>query len=242
MALILIFFVLVLIEQVHLFAAKMLLCWRLFPLDHNRGFMKSIIAGLALSALGCSAFTTLAATPDISWNYVSAGYAKATIKNIGFNDVDLDGYQIKGSYLLSDTLYLHTSYNDVSGDLNLMDDILGLKLESSELVVGLGLRQTVTDNIDSFLEAGYIRSQTNVVGFEKNTVNGFQASAGFRYRIVHNLELAAALRYSDGSGSQSSSYGDISARYRVTPMIDLYMDYQFDSDTSLLGTGVALNF
>ena len=69
----------------------MLLCLRLFPLDHNRGFMKSIIAGLALTALGCSAFTAQANTAnmgwkkaaksDINWNYVSAGYAKATIKN-----------------------------------------------------------------------------------------------------------------------------------------------------------------
>lgn len=110
--------------------------------------MKSIIAGLALTALGCSAFTAQANTPntgwkqatksDINWNYVSAGYAKATIKNIGNDDVDLDGYQLKARYLLSDNLYLHASYYDVSGDL-VLDDIMELELEASELVVGLGV-------------------------------------------------------------------------------------------------------
>ncbi|KUM51615.1 DUF481 domain-containing protein [Rheinheimera sp. EpRS3] len=213
--------------------------------------MKSIIAGLALTALGCSAFTAQANTPnmgwkkaaksDINWNYVSAGYAKATVKNIGNDDVDLDGYQLNARYLLSDTIYLHASYNDLSGDVGI-DDILGLELEASELVLGLGVRQAVTDNIDSFFEVGYVRSETEVVGFEKSTSNGFQASGGFRYLIVQNLELAAALRYNDGSDTDSSTFGDISARYSVTPMIDLYISYQFDSDASLLGTGVALNF
>lgn len=214
--------------------------------------MKSLIAGLVLTALGCSAFTVQAntsdirwnpaATPDISWDYVSAGFARMTLKNSGSDNIELDGYQLNGSYLLSDTLYLHGSYNDVSGDLDLMGDIMGLELEASELQLGLGLRQTVTNNIDSFFEAGYIRSEARVVGFEKDTLNGFQAAAGFRYRVIHNLELSAALRYSDGSDSESSTVGDVAARYRVTPMIDLYISYQFESDMSLLGTGVALNF
>jgi opacity protein-like surface antigen len=213
--------------------------------------MKSIIAGLALTALGCSAFTAQANTAnmgwkkaaksDINWNYVGAGYAKATIKNIGPDDIDLDGYQLNARYLLSDNLYLHASYYDVSGDVG-VDDIMGLELEASELVVGLGLRQAVTKNIDSFIEAGYARSEMAVVGFEKQTFNGFQASAGFRYLVIQNLELSAALRYNDGSDTDSSTFGDISARYRVTPMIDLYINYQFDSNASLLGTGVALNF
>jgi hypothetical protein len=213
--------------------------------------MKSFIAGLALTALGCSAFTAQANTPkmgwnkaaksDINWNYVSAGYAKATLKNIGNDDVDLDGYQLNARYLLSDTIYLHASYNDLSGDVGI-NGFAGFDIEASELVLGLGVRHAVTDNIDSFFEAGYVRSETEVVGFNKSTFNGFQASAGFRYLIIQNLELSAALRYNDGSDSDSSTFGDIAARYRVTPMIDLYINYQFDSNASLLGTGVALNF
>jgi predicted porin len=204
--------------------------------------MKSLITGLALTALGCCAFTAQAATlntqwsraaaPDISWDYVSAGLARMTLKNTGSDNIELDGYQLNGSYLLSDTLYLHASYNDVSGDL---------ELEASELTVGLGIRQRVADNIDSFFEAAYVRSESSVVGFEKDTLNGFQAGAGFRYRVIPKLELAAALNYHDG-GDDSATVGDVSARFRVTPMLDLYVNYQFDSDASLLGAGVALNF
>ncbi|MDX5407147.1 MAG: TonB-dependent receptor [Chromatiaceae bacterium] len=204
--------------------------------------MKSIILGLAFSAIGCAAFTTEAATSDISWNYVGAGYAKANIKNIAGNDIDLNGYQLNGSYLLSDNVYLHASYYDVSGDLPLLDDIMGLEFEASEWQFGLGYRHAVYDNIDSFFQAGYVRSELGVVGFENDTLNGFQAVAGFRYKVLPELELSAALRYNDSSDSDSSTYGDIGARYSVTTMFDLYLNYQFDSDVSLLGAGVAVKF
>lgn len=214
--------------------------------------MKSIITGLALVALGSTAFTVQANTfgsrwnqstnKNISWTYVSAGYAKATLDDIAGNDVDMNGYQLKASYLLSDNWYLHASYYDVSGDLPLLDDIMGLEFEASEWQAGLGLRQSVSDNIDSFFEAAYVRSEVGVVGFENDAVNGFVAGAGFRYLIIPELELGAALRYGDGSDTDSNTYGDITLRYRFTPMFDLYVNYQFDSDASLLGTGVSVHF
>ena len=68
------------------------------------------------------------------------------------------------------------------------------------------------------------------------------AGAGFRYLIIPELELGAALRYGDRSDTESSTYGDITLRYRFTPMFDLYVNYQFDSDASLLGTGVSIHF
>ena len=214
--------------------------------------MKSIITGLALVALGSTAFTVQAntfgsnwnrsANKDISWTYVSAGYAKATLDDIAGNDVDMNGYQLKASYLLSDNWYLHASYYDVSGDLPLLDDIMGREFEASEWQAGLGLRQSVSDNIDSFFEAAYVRSEVGVVGFENDAINGFVAGAGFRYLIIPELELGAALRYGDRSDTESSTYGDITLRYRFTPMFDLYVNYQFDSDASLLGTGVSIHF
>ena len=202
--------------------------------------MKSFIAGLAFTAIGCAAFTAQAA--DINWTYLSAGYARASLDNIAGNDIDLNGYQLSGSYSLSDNWYLHASYYDVSGDLPFLDDIMGLEFDATEWQAGLGLRHAVSDNIDMFFQAGYVRTEAGVQGFENDTLNGFQAGSGFRYQVLPELELSAALRYNDGSDSDSSTYGDIGMRYNITTIFDLYLNYQFDSDASLLGAGVVVKF
>lgn len=203
--------------------------------------MKPIISRIAFAIFGCTSLAAQATAPDISWNYVSAGYAQANIKNISNNRIKPDGYQVNASYLLSETLYVAASYSDMSGGI-VLDDILGMSLETSDFSMRLGMRQAATETIDAFFEAGYARTTVGVKGFERNSSNGFQAGAGFRYRAAPRLELAAAMRYYNGSDIDSATLGDLSARVRLTAMFDLYASYQFDSDVSLLATGVVLNF
>ncbi len=201
--------------------------------------MKHVLPKLVYATLLFTGFSANAASPDISWNYVSAGYAKANIKIADDYTMKPDGYQLNASYLLSDTLYIRGSYSDLSNDI-ILDDILGMTLDTSELTLSLGLRQAATTNIDAFFEGGLSRSIAGVDGFEKERNNDFQAGAGFRYRVTSRLELAAALKYINSS--DSSTYGDLSARARLNPMFDLYASYLFDSDVSLLGAGVVVNF
>lgn len=201
--------------------------------------MKYFLSSLLSATLVVSSFTATAASPDISWNYISAGYAKANIKVADDFTIKPDGYQLNASYLLSDTLYIQGSYSNVSEPYR-FSDIAGLELDSSEFTLSLGLRQAATANIDAFFEGGLSRSIAGIDGFEKERSNDFQAGAGFRYRATPHLELAAAVRYINSS--DTSTYGDLSARVRLTPMFDLYASYLFDSDVSLLGTGVVVNF
>lgn len=203
--------------------------------------MKGIMSAIALTVLGYSSFSAQASASNISWNYVSAGYAQANIKNISNNRIKPDGYQVNASFLLSDNLYLAATYTDLSGDI-VLDDILGQSLKVSDFSVRLGMRQAATETIDSFFEAGYVRSTIGVKGFTDNDSNGFQAGAGFRYRATPRIELAAAIRYANGSESDSATFGDLSTKIKLTSMFDLYASYQFDSDQSLLATGVVFNF
>ena len=201
--------------------------------------MKLLVTGLALIGFGFTTCSVTAASPDISWNYISAGYAKADIEIADGYKIKPDGYQLNASYLLSETLYVKASYYAVSEPYR-FSDIAGLDLDASEFTVSLGLRKAATADIDAFFEAGYGRSVTGISEFGKESDNGVQAGAGFRYRATPQLELAAAVRYSNLS--DSSTFGDLSARLRLTPMFDLYTSYLFDSDVSLLGAGVVFNF
>ncbi|MDP5191538.1 outer membrane beta-barrel protein [Rheinheimera baltica] len=197
--------------------------------------MKLLVTGLALVGFGCAAFTVTAATsPDISWNYLSAGYAKANIKISDGPRFKPDGYQLNGSYLLSNNIYLRGSYFDVT-----LSDT-GVDLDTSEVTLSLGMRDAISHQVDSFFEAGYGRSVAKLNNV-KETDNGVQASAGFRCRVTADLELDIAARYSD-LGDDEIIYGDLSARYRITPMFDFYASYQFESDVSIFATGVVFNF
>jgi len=196
--------------------------------------MKLLATGLAFVCVGCTSFSVTAATPDISWNYLSAGYAKANIKVGDGTRFKPDGYQLNGSYLLSDDIYIRGSFFDVAGNFT------GLDFDASELSISLGMRDDISEQVESYFEAGYGRSVTELNG-NKDSLNGFQASAGFRYRAAPQLELAIAARYSD-LGDDDTIFGDLSARYRINPMLDLYANYQFESDVSLLAAGVVFNF
>ncbi|KKO46497.1 hypothetical protein WG68_04050 [Arsukibacterium ikkense] len=201
--------------------------------------MKLFLSGLLSTTLLFTGFSANAARPDISWNYLSAGYAKANIKIADDFTIKPDGYQLNASYLLSETLYVRASYFNVSESYR-FSDIAGLDLDASEFTLSLGLRQAASANIDAFFEAGYGRSIAGISEFGKENDNGVQAGAGFRYRATPQLELAAALRYSNLG--DSSTFGDISARVRLSSMFDLYAHYLFDSDVSVLAAGVVVNF
>tara|TARA_R110002126_G_scaffold160458_11_gene308119 strand:- start:2121 stop:2729 length:609 start_codon:yes stop_codon:yes gene_type:complete len=202
--------------------------------------MKHLLTGMLSATVLCTGLSANAASPDISWNFISVGYAKANIEIADDFTIKPDGYQLKASYLLSDTLYVSASYFDVSEPYQ-FSDIAGLELEASEFTLSLGLRQAATDNIDAFFEAGFGRSIAGISEFAKENDNGAHAAAGFRYRAAPRLELAAAVRYSK-AGDDNSTFGDLSARARLSSMFDLYASYLFDSDVSLVATGVVVNF
>lgn len=204
--------------------------------------MKLIVTGVALVLAGCITFSAKAATtPDISWNYLSAGYAKANIKFDDGARFKPDGYQLNASYLLSDSIYVKASYYDV-GNEYMFGDIAGLDLEFSELAISLGMRDDISDSVDSFFEVGFARSVSGLNGFEQDKNSGISASAGFRSRVTPQLELAIAASYSEAFDTEDKIFGDLSARYRITPMFDVYASYQSNGDFSLMTTGVVFNF
>lgn len=194
----------------------------------------------AMLALTASAFTTNAKTTDLSWNYVSAGYAKMAIDDTGLKNIDLDGQQYIASYALTDIFFIQANYLTLSGDFDL-DDMMGLPMDASELGLSIGMRQPIYANGEAFIQAGFNRTEFDIFGTDE-TSSGLQASTGVRFKLLAELELSGALRYTNGDNSDGATFADLTARYMLTPMFDVYVNYQFDSDTSLVAGGVSLHF
>lgn len=204
---------------------------------------------LSVCAVALLMAGSVAAESSISWNYVSAGYAKASIKLDPAempNDSRLkpDGFQLHGSFLLSEQLYVRGRFD------RLTDNWHGVNVKAEQSWLSLGLRQQVMPGIDAFFEGGYAKEKTSsgVIFMDDIAVrisdssNGYQLGAGFRYLATPALELGAAVRYVDVSGVDNSTLGELSGRYRVSPQFDVYGNYLFESDVSVLGVGISFHF
>lgn len=210
---------------------------------------QAFCATLFLMASGAAA----ANTADISWNYVSAGYAKASIKTDG-DRLKPDGWQLHGSFLLNEYLYVrarHDRVTDIWQDASISIDIRqDVSIKSEQSWLSLGLRRPSLPGVDAFFEAGYASAKISTgvifvddVAFRLNdSSNGYQLAAGFRYQATPELELGIALRHVDLSDWDRSNLGELSGRYRLNHQIDFYSDYVFDSDGSIWGLGISVRF
>lgn len=188
---------------------------------------------------------SVTADSSISWNYVSAGYAKASIK-LDPNESRLkpDGFQLHGSFLLSEQLYVRGRFDRLTDNWN------GVSVKAEQSWLSLGLRQQVMPGIDAFFEGGYAKEKASsgvvfiddIAFLISDSSNGFQLGAGFRYMATAALELGAAVRYANVSDSSGITLGELSGRYRLNQNFDLYANYLFESDSSLLGVGISYHF
>lgn len=185
----------------------------------------------------------------INWNSLSAGYAKANIKldAADFGDRSRfkpDGWQLQGSYLLTEQLYLRGRYDRVTGNL------FNTNVKSEQSWLSLGLRQQVMPGLDAFFEGGYAKelASSGIIFMDdiairiRESGSGYQVGAGFRYLATTELELAAAVRHVNVSGSSSSTLGELSASFQLSPQFALYGNFLFDSDASILGVGASFRF
>lgn len=200
----------------------------------------------------CAATLLLATSVSadtLNWNTLSVGYTKANIK---LDAADFgnskrfkpDGWQVQGSYLLTEQLYLRGRHDRVSGDLL----NTGITLEQSWL--SLGMRRQVTLGLDTFFEGGYAKStsSTNTLFMDdiairfRDSGSGYQLGAGVRYLAKPELEFGVALRHINVSTEDSSSLAELSAAYSISAQLGLFTNLLVNSDGSMFAVGARFQF
>ena len=98
---------------------------------------KSILTIAVLSTVSLGA---LAQTP--SFDYVKFGYAQADINDL---EIEPSGFQISGSKMLNDKVYVTAGYSDLSDDINILN--IKVDFDVNLLNVGLGYKQDLSENV-----------------------------------------------------------------------------------------------
>jgi len=165
---------------------------------------------LSAAALLASATTYAADASDISWTYAEAGWINADGDD--FNSTD--GIGISGSVGFLDNFYAQVGYAALTSD----STDFGVDADTDTWTVAVGYHRELTTNSQAFFDIGYFDADFDASGVDggEGDTDGFNLSAGVRYRASENAEFGGALVYSDGTvdgGSASDfDFNDTSVR------------------------------
>lgn len=175
----------------------------------------------------------LAHAEGLSWSYLEGGYVNTDIDRF---DEDVDGFALRGSYELTDEVFVFGGYTDQS------TSVAGRDLDVQSWNLGLGYAWPLGEALDLYGKLGYVSAEADLEGFGDADDDGYSLAVGLRGRAVEQLELEGAVSYVDLSDSGDDTTLDLGARWYFTPQFAFGIEGSFGDDANTYGLGVRWNF
>ena len=172
--------------------------------------------------------------PALSYNYLDV---RAITEDFDDGGPDSEGFSIRGSVALSDSVYVLGKYEWRQLD------IAGPNIEDNEAHLGLGVRFPLSDNLDLLLQGSYEWIDVQEPGFDSFDDSGLGAQAGLRVAISDALELNGHVRYRNLDELEEESYLGAGAVYEFGNGASLGGEWErSDLDTNRWGIFVRFDF
>ncbi len=160
-----------------------------------------------------------------SFNFIQWGYSDLQYDD--FN-VDMDGYEFKANYELSDSVYMN--YEKMSVNTS------GIDFDTRH--IGLGVKSIVGPDTVLFAQIDWANFDVDTRYNANNSdQDGHRASVGLRKNLTDKFEVKAAYEYLDVEDDTSDIFV-LGAAYEISPHFFLYADYRRDSDYDQIGLGI----
>ncbi len=187
------------------------------------------------SALAASAAFVpfLAQAEGLSYSYVDAAYLNTDIDR--FNET-VDGFGLRGSYELTNNVFVFAGYADQS------TSVAGFDIDLQSYNLGLGYAWPLGKALDLYGKVGYVNAEADLQGVGSADDDGYSLAVGLRGRAVEQLELEGAVSYVDLSDSGDDTTLDLGARWYFTPQFAFGVEGSFGNDATTYGVGVRWNF
>lgn len=197
--------------------------------------MKKQLAAALL--LACVPFAASARDSLGSFSYVEAGVERVSVDYgiPGSDALDFDGLGIRGSYELTDNLYLYGGYAWARNDDFLVD------IDARQAQGGLGYRHEVFDNADLTVELGFQHIELDADGIEDN-LDAARVSVGLRGALSDNFEGWVKANYVDGSDYDGEFSGTLGAQFVIDETWGIYGEVEAGDLTSQYMIGVRASF
>ena len=193
---------------------------------------KALKFGAAVLAAGMLPYTASAA--DLSYSNAQLGYQMMT------GDGSFDGFLVKGSFLITDDIYVAASYDQLE-DSGISQDVMTLRG---------GMRFAMDNRLDLYGEVGLARAKVEVeiptfFGTQKASTSetGFQLEGGARMMLTDNLEGRGYFRHVSIDNHDENFLGAEGA-FSLADQISVVAGISrlFDASEFLLDVGVRYEF
>lgn len=177
--------------------------------------MKKTLA-LAL-ALAAAPFAASAA--ELSYTFVEGGYNKIHVDDADFDNPELDGGYIRGSYDLGSGVNVIGGIARASEDFALAPG-LDLDLDLTQYELGLGYHQSLSERVDFIGELAWTRVDLDVEAggiSDDESVKGGRGAIGVRGAFNDVVEGLLKVNYYDGGDFEGGFTGVLGAQFRINP-------------------------
>lgn len=168
--------------------------------------MKRLVLAAALAATSSFA---VQASELLNYNYIEGGYARTNIDVDGVGDADFDGFQIRGSAAVGESVYLFGGYGSTR------NDDAGIDVDFDEFQGGVGYRVPVGQMAADFLaEVAYLRQEIDADDVASGSASGGRVSVGFRGAMSQRFEGYAKASYNNGGDFDGSFSGLVGMQFK----------------------------
>ena len=171
--------------------------------------MKQAILAFALSAAALSA-----QAGELNYNYIEGNYTGLAVE-----DIDMDGFGIKGSFEFIDNIYAFGSYRDVSDS--------GLHFDETN--IGVGYAKKINAKTDWINELSYVYNGAHLTAGPNVSGSGYQVATGLRSMVSDKFELVGKVNYTDVADFGSGFGANAGAVYHVNEMFGLNAGYDYSN-------------
>ena len=166
----------------------------------------------------------------MNYSYAELGYVDTTIEASG-DDIDGDGFALRGSLAVHPNFFVFADYQDLSFDQN---------VDTSLLEVGGGGRWPLSDKIDLVGKVGIVKAEIDVGRFDDDD-DGFMLGARVRGVVAPKFELEGGFDYRDIDVGDETTIV-LEGRYFFIDNVAGGLSVSIGDDVTSLGLNVRMTF
>jgi opacity protein-like surface antigen len=177
-----------------------------------------------MGSLLAAALLPGAAFADMSYSNVELKYVDVELDDFS---ADGDGFEIAGSYGVSDKVFLLGRWQDQSFDFG---------IDGTEFEFGAGLHHALSDDVDFVGTLSYLDNEIDTA-FGDFSDDGLGLGAGVRAQLGDSFQLDASLQYVDYDEAGSDTGLKVGGRYYFNDVMALSfgIDDADETDTFHMG-------